>query len=197
MISLKCPRCHTEFPLSEARNDADWRVFVAGLVRLPSVCQVPMLDYMELFKPIKHSSVRSSRMQKLLAELLPMIQAQQINRGGKVYSIPHKSWAGAMNSLSNKRDTLSLPLKGNGYLLEMLANAAEKHEAKAEAVHIEKTRTARPDKPPVDENKRQKLIEIQADMMHARQMKESAKDDASKQFWAAEEKKFQQQTTQL
>ena len=80
MIKLECPRCHVEFDLSEARNDADWRAFTAHLVKLPAICQVPTLDYMELFKPVKHNSVRSSRMQKLLAELMPMIQQQAVSR---------------------------------------------------------------------------------------------------------------------
>ena len=199
MIQLSCPKCQEEFPLSEARNDASWREFCQLLTQVPNAIQGPLLDYMELFKPLKHSNVRSSRMHKLTAELLPMIKAQSIERNNRSYLVNHSQWAGAMSHLTTNRGTLQLPLKGNGYLLTMLANHAEKREAKAEATQITKLRTAPAAealKPEANENRRHKLIDINGQLMHAKEMCSKTQGDVL-EYWKSQQNLYQMQLNDL
>lgn len=141
-LQLQCPSCGVEFSLREARNDQDWRSFCAVLAQFPQPVQTPLLSYLELFTPAKQSVLRSGTMLKLAQELLPMVKAQAIERKHNSYNVTHGTWASAMSHLSNNRQNLTLPLKGNGYLLGSLANHAEKRAAKAESEVIEKQRHA-------------------------------------------------------
>lgn len=141
-IQIQCPACSESFSLREARKDVEWRSFCDLLVKLPKDVQVPLLHYLELFKPAKQQSVRSTTMLKLANELLPMIQSQGISRNGRHYEVSYSVWGSAMMYLSDRRKTLTLPLKGNGYLLETIAQNEERKEAKAEQAHIEKHRHA-------------------------------------------------------
>lgn len=139
-LQLHCPSCGVEFSLREARNDQDWRSFCAVLAQFPPDVQTPLLSYLELFTPAKQAVLRSSVMLRLAAELLPLVKSQSIQRKHNTYTITHAVWAAAMSHLSGSRQALTLPLKGNGYLLETLANHAEKRAAKAERAVIDEQR---------------------------------------------------------
>lgn len=139
-MQIQCPHCGEGFDLREARNDQDWRAFCQLLTQVPQGVQDPLLKYLELFRPAKQPNLRSGTMLRLATELLPMILAQSISRKHNTYTITHASWVGAMTHLYNTRNNLILPLKGNGYLLETLANHAEKVAAKREAAVIEEQR---------------------------------------------------------
>ncbi len=139
-MQIQCPHCGEGFDLREARNDQDWRAFCQLLTQIPQSVQDPLLQYLELFRPAKQPNLRSGTMLKLAGELLPMILSQSISRKHNTYDISHASWAGAMTHLHNTRGSLTLPLKGNGYLLETLANHAEKVAAKREQAAIEEQR---------------------------------------------------------
>lgn len=188
MIKVTCPRCDQEYPLSEARNDEDWRTFCQLLTQTPQQIQAPLLKYLDLFKPLKHSNIRSSRMRTLLVELLPLIKAQSIERNHRQYTVSYASWAGAMEHLAESRNTLQLPLKGNGYLLTMLANHIEKREASAEAAQISKLRKQAPSNttPQTDENRRQKIIDVQGQLMHSKTGLARSDDGASSAYWTSE-----------
>lgn len=139
-LQLQCPECGCGFDLREARNDQEWREFCTLLIQFPQDVQIPLLHYLELFRPAKHPNVRSSVMLKLANELLPQVKAQAITRKHSTYTVTHAVWAGAMMHLSNTRASLQLPLKGNGYLLETLANRQEKlaHAAEAKAIEVQR-----------------------------------------------------------
>ena len=139
-LQIQCPSCGEVFDLREARNDQAWRDFVALLLQVPNAVQQPLMRYLELFRPAKQPNVRSETALKLTEELLPLIKAQSIKRKHTQYDIPYADWAAAMTYLSNNRNNLQLPLKGNGYLLETLASRAEKLAARQESATIEEQR---------------------------------------------------------
>lgn len=139
-IALTCPGCRQSFDLREARTDDEWREFVVLMASLPQAVQMPLLRYLELFKPARQATVRSSVLLRLAEELAPMITDQRIKRRQAIHEVPHSRWAGAMTHLYNTQDKLNLPLKGNGYLLETIVNAIERQEAAAERKRDEQLR---------------------------------------------------------
>jgi hypothetical protein len=107
------------------------------------------MQYLELFRPVQQPTVRSSTALKLAGELLPLIKAQHLERNHLRYDVPTGLWVAAMEHLTNKRQSLKLPLKGNGYLLETIINQCEKQAAKAEEQTLQTQRhTPRPVAPP-------------------------------------------------
>ncbi len=71
-------------------------------------------------------------MLSLADELVPMIREARVRRNGTVYAVPLDAWASALSMLADRPKNLALPLKSHGYLLEILANQAEKIAATAE-----------------------------------------------------------------
>lgn len=144
-LIVTCPACGGSFDLREARNDQIWREFVALLVQLPAPVQPVLLQYIELFRPAQQTSVRSSTALKVASELLPLIKAQRLERKHARYDVSTTLWTNTMSYLVDKRQSLQLPLKGNGYLLETIANQCEKQAAKVEAQALQTQRhTPRP-----------------------------------------------------
>ncbi len=131
-IAVNCPHCQRPFDLREAREDAAWREFVAVLVTFPATVQPALLRYLELFRPAKQSQLRSSTLLTLAKELHGPVTTQSMRRNHNTYTVPHGRWAGAMEHLCNTQDKLTLPLKSNGYLLEVIAGILDKEAAKAE-----------------------------------------------------------------
>ncbi|EIJ33341.1 hypothetical protein [Thiothrix nivea] len=140
-LQLQCPACGASFDLREARADQDWRDFVVVLAQFPQEAQWPLLNYMELFKPARQTHLRSSTMLKIASELLPMVRGQELKRKGTTHAVTIGVWAAAMQHLASTLEPDRLPLKGNGYLLETLANRAERMAAKAESAAIEQQRS--------------------------------------------------------
>jgi hypothetical protein len=141
-MKVTCPACGSGFDLDAAVSDADARRFadlVAGLE--PRVAK-PLIAYLALFRPEK-TGMRWSRMLSLAEELLPMIREARVRRNGTVYAVPLDAWAAALGMLADRPKNLTLPLKSHGYLLEILANQAEKTAARAETETEERKRTAR------------------------------------------------------
>ena len=140
-LLMTCPCCRQSFELREAREDEAWREFVEALISLPNHVQPAVLRYLELFRPAKQSSLRSSSLLSLLSTLKPLLIAQQFERGGKTYVASVERFVGAMDYLHSQQAKLTLPLKGHGYLLETLASVLERTAAKAEQAQQEQLRS--------------------------------------------------------
>ncbi|HAS02304.1 MAG TPA: hypothetical protein DCR57_00610 [Pasteurella multocida] len=80
-----------------------------------------LIGYLGLFRPLK-SSLTFERVATLLNELTPMIQAGKINRDGREFVAPVEVWIYAINQMLANRQTLKLPMKSHGYLLEIIAS---------------------------------------------------------------------------
>lgn len=107
-----------------------WTAAIQGLH--PSMIGA-LLRYLELFKP-QRQALRWSRRLALTEEIMPMIKSGVITRNGMTYAMPPSAWESAMlNLVANKPKSLVLPLKSNGYLLEIMAGKVEKNLAIAEA----------------------------------------------------------------
>lgn len=126
---IGCPHCGSVFALEQALDDADARRFYELLSQLPPTLIRPYLRYLKLFKPAKQA-LKWHKMLVITQELSPMIQAAQITRNKLLYTVPVDHWLSVMTQLVNHPpETLTLPLKGNGYLLSILANQADKQAA--------------------------------------------------------------------
>ncbi|AKO45710.1 hypothetical protein [[Haemophilus] ducreyi] len=80
-----------------------------------------LIGYLGLFRPTK-TSLTFDRVAKLLNELTPMIREGKIQRDGCEFSAPSESWIYAINQMLASRQTLKLPMKSHGYLLEIIAS---------------------------------------------------------------------------
>ncbi|VEI45190.1 Uncharacterised protein [Actinobacillus equuli] len=80
-----------------------------------------LIGYLGLFRPVK-TSLTFERVATLLNELTPMITAQTIQRDGREFPAPPDAWIYAINQMLASRQTLKLPMKSHGYLLEIIAS---------------------------------------------------------------------------
>jgi len=139
-VNLICPCCQAVYPIEAALNDIAGRQAIAAAFKLTPFGDL-LLGYTRLFTPPKRA-LSNLRTAKLIEELLPMIREAKIERGGRIWSAPQDYWAMGLNEILAKRDNLTLPLKGHGYLLTIIAGYSEKAEAKKEA-QIEAARGGR------------------------------------------------------
>lgn len=138
-MQITCPSCGTPFPLTAGVNDAEARRFAALMGELPPPIARLMPDYLGLFKPLKQG-LRWARMVKLLGELQPEIQSAQVTRQGRTWAAPQPLWVAALEQVIERRDTLTLPLAGHGYLREVVAGMANRAAGQAEAQREEARR---------------------------------------------------------
>ncbi|WGE51161.1 hypothetical protein NYR68_01870 [Actinobacillus equuli subsp. haemolyticus] len=80
-----------------------------------------LIGYLGLFRPAKKSLI-FDRVATILHELTPMITAGKIQRDGRDFPAPVESWIYAINQMLASRQTLKLPMKSHGYLLEIIAS---------------------------------------------------------------------------
>jgi len=139
------------FDIQAAVNDATARQFLSLVSNLGMLAR-PVVAYLALYRP-KKGGLRWSRALHLARDLAGLIESGKITRCGTTYKVSRGDWEEAIDIVVH-RGGLRLPLKSNGYLLEVLAGLAEKRDARAEAQHIEQishqprtTKPARPDQP--------------------------------------------------
>lgn len=134
-MKASCPSCGARFDLDCAVSDADGRRVAAILAELPAAVAAPMLHYLGLFRP-ESGGLRYGRMLTLLEELRPFILDGRVERAGRTWPAPSGFWAEALQHLASRPASLRLPLKSNGYLLEIVATMGQelagKHERKQE-----------------------------------------------------------------
>ena len=132
-MRLSCPACGAEMTLDVAVAHEGARQATLTALELPASLGKPLISYVSLFRPPKRQ-LSHDRLAAILGELLPMIQAGQIERNGRTWPAPIEYWRAAIESMMAKRDVgrLQLPLKSHGYLLEIIAGIANDAEGKAE-----------------------------------------------------------------
>ncbi|MGV3581895.1 MAG: hypothetical protein ACO1N8_06285 [Methylophilus sp.] len=131
MMKFTCPNCQETLSLAALiEHDAAREALMLAL-EFPAPLGKHMLNYVSLFKPAQRN-LSMDRFASLMKELLPMIQAAQITRKGTIYPAPMGYWSQAFDAVLLNRQKLTLPLKGHGYLLEVLIGFANKAESNAE-----------------------------------------------------------------
>lgn len=102
-----------------------------------------VVRYLRLHKPPKQK-LRIGVVGRLLAELVPDIQRNTIERTGRVWTVNAESWKAALQAVFDAHDkgTLAVPLQGNGYLYQVLMRMADREEAVQEK-QVDATRRGR------------------------------------------------------
>lgn len=126
MLPLVCPHCRHKFDLEQACQEVDGRKFIELLTGLPPALIRPLFNYCKLFTPEKQAMTWTKAL-KIVKELVPLMKDEQVTRNKVTYDVPIQVWLAAFSYLTETPPTsLTLPLKGNGYLLSVLVAQAEK-----------------------------------------------------------------------
>lgn len=132
-MKTSCPACGASFSLDALIGNEGARDAVMVALAFPAPLGKLLVQYLALFRPTKRQ-LSFDRVASLIGDLLPMIEAARIERGGRSWSAPHDYWRLALEEMIAKRDNLTLPLKSHGYLLAIIEGYGIKAEGKAEQV---------------------------------------------------------------
>jgi len=130
-MKLTCPNCYETISLAALIEHDAAREAIKLALEFPAPLGKQLMQYASLFKPAQRA-LSMDRFSSILNELLPMIQAAQIERGGRAWPAPQAYWQQGFESMWLGRDKLTLPLKSHGYLLEIISGFANKAEGQQE-----------------------------------------------------------------
>ncbi len=131
-MKLNCPSCGSAMSLDALIAMESARESLITTLQMHGALGKLLVKYLALFRPAQRQ-LSFDRVNTILNELLPMISAGKIERNGRVWAAPVESWRQGIEEMLVKRDKLTLPLKGHGYLLTIIAGYTDKAEAQAEA----------------------------------------------------------------
>lgn len=122
-MKLKCPCCGSSMSIDALIGHDDARDALSALVALGDGLLKGVMRYIGLFRPEK-SDLSFGRVAKLINEILPDIRSGQISRDGKLYPAPTQAWMWAFEQAVTARNygSLKTPLKGHGYLYEVISH---------------------------------------------------------------------------
>lgn len=129
-MMIRCLACGAEASL-DALIDNDAAASALAMALSITPLGKLIIRYLALFRPATRR-LTWPRVASLLGELLPLIEAQRIERDGKVHEAPHHVWCSAIEKTLLARDTggLELPLKKHSYLLAIIASESARSEAR-------------------------------------------------------------------
>lgn len=130
-MRLNCPACGAAISLDALITHDGAREAIMIALQLPAPLGKALIQYIALFRPGTRQ-LSMDRVASLLGELLPMINEGRIERSARKWSAPNDYWLMAIEDMLARRDSLTLPLKSHGYLLEIIAGFSNKAEAKRE-----------------------------------------------------------------
>lgn len=141
-MRVTCPSCCAMFSLDVALQMDASRVALLRALHMPAPLAGLWAQYLGLFRA-KGRALAHDRADKIMAELLPMLDAGTVVRNGNTRPASIDVWRAALEQMVELRnaDKLQLPLKSHGYLLEIVFAAADRGAAKAEqAVEVTRQR---------------------------------------------------------
>lgn len=120
-MKVRCPACGASMSLEVLIAHDDARAALIALTGISDDLAKAMLKYLTLFRP-SEKDLSFNRVSKLLGELIPMIQAEEIQRNRVTYAAPRAAWIWAAGKCLEARDAgrLKTPLTTHGFLLEVL-----------------------------------------------------------------------------
>lgn len=138
-----CPSCgfHADLEafLQEGELAQEDRIALA----LPSGLAAEIAQYIRLFaRPGKR--VTAARRRKILAELLPHIQAGKLEFDRQTWPAPLEYWREAITRMVDGRDKLDLPLPNNNYLYRVVSGLSKRADAQAEQDRLTRGRGETP-----------------------------------------------------
>lgn len=129
-MKTRCPGCGAEMSVDVLLANEDAGATMRALLDATPLGRA-IYRYLGLFRPAARG-LTWDRARALVEEILPAIAAGRVERAGRVYAAPEPAWIAAIEQMLAQRDTLRLPLKSHGYLLEIIAAGAERAESRAE-----------------------------------------------------------------
>lgn len=130
-MKLTCPCCGFVGEPEGYLAEAQWRDALSCALKLPAPLGDRLVRYLGLFRPAKRA-LSPDRAARILTELLEPIAEARVERNGRSWPAPLDYWSSALDDVLARRDSLQLPLKSHGYLLEIVAGIANKAEGRAE-----------------------------------------------------------------
>ena len=120
-MKTRCPCCGATMSLDALLAHDDARDALRALVALGGELGKGAVIYAGMHRPGK-SELSWGRLGKILGELAEAM-AGEIERNGQRYPAPQAAWLWAFAEMRKRRDagSLVLPLKGHGYLYEVLS----------------------------------------------------------------------------
>lgn len=124
-----CWSCGAELSIEQLFSHELDRNAFGRLAALSVPLGARVIGYVALFAPAKNR-MTIARKAKLIEELLPDLQRQQITRNGRDWPAPHEAWSLALDGMQTLRgqNKLTLPLTSHGYLYAVLQGMADKVE---------------------------------------------------------------------
>lgn len=133
-MRLTCRSCGATGSAETVFGDADAAeaLTLAGELE-PATARI-IWHYLALFRP-KQRALTWPRTANLLREIVELMREPTIRRRHRDWAVTPAMWRAAIETITGSREKLVLPLKGHGYLLEILAALADKTEGAAERQH--------------------------------------------------------------
>lgn len=164
-MKIRCAACGATSSLDAAIAHDDAAQAISTALGMTQVGRL-LVQYLGLFRPAKNT-LSFDRVNTLLNELLPIIQSGQVDRAGRTWPAPMPYWQAALEQILASRQRLTLPLKGHGYLFEIIAGMGNKAEAQVEA----KAETARRHQTDTDRKRQAEKQESRAELSRVDQLK--------------------------
>lgn len=132
-MKLVCPSCGMTASAEAWLNDADARVVMVAVVKLPHPLPQAVLPYLGLFRP-DSQALRWQRAGKIVAELARMIASGHVQVQGRVARpCPPRIWAAGMDQMVERRDAIRRPLPNHNYLRQVAWQIADEQDAQGES----------------------------------------------------------------
>ncbi|MGO1000871.1 hypothetical protein [Lysobacter sp. CA196] len=142
MVQMTCPCCFTEFPVEAGLAEADGKRLAAALGVLNPDLVRALFSYLRLHKPAQRALSQHKAL-NLANEFTEWVTSGEVRRNGVSRPAPLAIWSQAIEQMSEGRANLRLPLKGHGYLLEVVFALADRADAEQERTREQRTREGR------------------------------------------------------
>lgn len=130
-MKLTCPACGAQTSLEAMTEDAAARRVSALFGGMAPMVARQVPAYLALFRPEK-TGLRWTRAETILSELAEMVR-DGFSRDRKRCKAPAEIWAHALQEVCGR--DLRRPLKGHGYLQEVVLGLSDRHAAEEETRH--------------------------------------------------------------
>lgn len=132
----RCPNCGATASLDVLVAHEDARAALQTVFQISQPLGTYVVRYLSLHRPATRE-LTMARVATLVGQLLPHFKSASIPRKGRDWNVTEEDWCVAIEQMMQARDSgnLSTPLKGHGYLLEVMAGLADKAERMQEQSH--------------------------------------------------------------
>lgn len=136
-----CQTCGASAPLEWFAGNAEARMMIAIMARMPRDVAENCLAYLRLFKPPTGRAMAAKKALRLIQELEDLVVKGYVSRPGRPdRDCPPRIWGEAIDLMITQSSRLDLPMPNHNYLIQVAWGKADKEDAGAEA----KTRDAEP-----------------------------------------------------